>query len=92
MRSFWKSPQSPLEIELHHKFKFTTLSGSVLEVKVQENTQPNTQIKLPGYGMPNSSSGSYGDQFILLNPILPARIEPNILDAIKKYKESQDLN
>ena len=83
---------SVLDLIVGHKFKFTTLSGSVLEVKVRENTQPNTQIKLPGYGMPNSSSGSYGDQFILLNPILPAKIEPDILDAIKKYKEIQDLN
>ena len=81
---------SVLDLIVGHKFKFTTISGSTLEVKVKEGTPPNTQIKLPGYGMP-TIQGSYGDQFILLNPILPVTIESEIVDAIKKYKEIQNL-
>jgi len=81
---------SVLDLIVGHKFKFTTISGSTLEVKVKEGTPPNTQIKLPGYGMP-TIQGSYGDQFILLNPILPVTIESEIIDAIKKYKEIQNL-
>ena len=81
---------SVLDLIVGHKFKFTTISGSTLEIKVKEGTPPNTQIKLPGYGMP-TIQGSYGDQFILLNPILPVTIESEIVDAIKKYKEIQDL-
>lgn len=81
---------SVLDLIVGHKFKFTTISGSTLEVKVKERTPPNTQIKLPGYGMP-TMHGSYGDQFILLNPILPVTIESEIVDSIKKYKEIQNL-
>lgn len=82
---------SVLDLIVGHKFQFTTLSGKVLEVKVRENTQPNTQIKLPGYGMPNTNAESYGDQFILLNPILPSNIESEVVDIIKKYKQMQDI-
>lgn len=82
---------SVLDLITGHKFQFTTLSGKVLEVKVKPNTQPNSQIKLPGFGMPVPQNGLYGDQFILLNPILPAKIEPEVLDAIMKYKQVQDL-
>lgn len=82
---------SVLDLIVGHKFQFTTLSEKVLEVTIRENTQPNTQIKLAGYGMPNTSNGSYGDQFILLNPILPAKIELEVIDTIKKYKQVQEI-
>lgn len=88
---FSKHNISILDLIVGHKFKFTTLSGKTLEVKVKENTPPNTQIKLPGYGMPVGNTGMFGDQFILLNPILPAKIEQEVVDAIKKYKQIQDL-
>lgn len=81
---------SVLDLIVGHKFKFTTISGTQLEVKVREGTPPNTQIKLSGYGMP-TIQGSYGDQYILLNPILPVTIESEIIDAIKKYKEIHNL-
>jgi DnaJ-class molecular chaperone len=81
---------SVLDLIAGHKFKFTTLSGTVLEVKIKPGTQPNSQIKLPGYGMP-TRTGQYGDQIILLNPIIPAMIDKSITDAIAKYKEIEDL-
>ena len=81
---------SVLDLIVGHKFQFTTLSGTVLEVKVKPNTQPNTQIKLPGYGMPTRNE-LYGDQIVLLNPVIPDKIEKEIVDAINKHKEIDDL-
>ena len=72
--------------------------NKTLEVTVKPLTQPNTQIKLSGQGMPISDprgpsqhTGRFGDQIILLKPIIPAIIESEIVDVIKKYKEIRDL-
>ncbi len=69
-----------------------------MKVKVREGTQPNTQIKLTGQGMPiadprgpNQHSGKFGDQIILLKGIIPVNIEQGVIDAITKYKDIQDL-
>ena len=69
-----------------------------MKVKIAEGTQPNTQIKLSGQGMPISdprgpsvTSGQFGDQLILLKGIIPDTIEQGVIDAIMKYKDIQDL-
>ena len=89
---------SVLDLIVGTKFKFATISGKTLEVTVQPFTQPNTQIKIKGHGMPISSpqspqtnSGQFGDQLILLKPVIPSTIETEIMEIIKKYKEINDL-
>ena len=80
------------------EIKFTTISGKLMKVKVRAGTQPNTQIKLTGQGMPitdprgpNQHSGKFGDQIILLKGMIPVNIEQGVIDAITKYKDIQDL-
>ena len=70
---------------------FKTISDKLLKVKIQQGTQPDQQIKLSGHGMPIPRSNRYGDQIILLKPLIPATIEKEIVDAIIKYKDIQDL-
>lgn len=89
---------SVLDLIVGTKFKFTTIGGKVVEVKVKAGTAPNTQIKLAGQGMPvadprgpNITSGQFGDQLILLKGIIPDNIEQGIIDSIMKYKDIQDL-
>lgn len=89
---------SVLDLIVGTHFNFTTISGKVLKVTVKPNTQPGTQIKLKGHGMPiadrrgpNYTSGNNGDQIILLNGIIPDTIEQGVIDSIKKYKDIQDL-
>jgi DnaJ-class molecular chaperone len=89
---------SVLDLIVGTHFNFTTISGKVLKVTVKPNTQPSTQIKLKGHGMPiadrrgpNYTSGNNGDQIILLNGIIPDTIEQGVIDSIKKYKDIQDL-
>jgi curved DNA-binding protein len=89
---------SVLDLIVGTQFNFTTISGKVLKVSVRPGTQPGTQIKLTGQGMPitdrrgpNFQSGNFGDQIILLNGFIPDTIEQGVVDAIKKYKDIQDL-
>lgn len=89
---------SVLDLIVGTEIKFTTISGKVMKVKVAPGTQPNTQIKLSGQGMPisdprgpNVISGQFGDQLILLKGVIPATIEQGIIDEIAKYKDIQDL-
>jgi len=93
-----KHDVSVLDLIVGTKFKFDTISGKTLEITIKPYTRPNTQIKIAGHGMPirtlaspMSDSGQFGDQLILLNPVIPDTIELEIVDVIKKYKHLNDL-
>ena len=88
---FCVHPISVLDLIVGTTFNFKTISDKTLRVTVQPGTQPDQQIKLAGQGMPTAGSGRYGDQIILLKPIIPAIIETEIVSAIQKYKDIQDL-
>ena len=67
-------------------FEFTTLSGKTLNVNVKPGTQPHSQLKLSGFGMPILNTPLYGDQIILLKPYIPDNIDSNLIDAINRFK------
>jgi curved DNA-binding protein len=60
---------SVLDLIIGTKFKFQTISGKLLEVKVPPNTQPNSNLRIPESGMP-TKTGGYGDILILLKPLI----------------------
>lgn len=64
-------------------FKFTNISGKVIEVKVQPKTQPGQKLRISGEGLPISLG--YGDLFILLKPYIPDTIDVRIIDSIKQH-------
>jgi len=66
------------------EFKFTTVSGKTLEVKVPPKTQPGHKLRLSREGLP--VNGEFGDQFILLKPYIPDRIDTAITDSILRSK------
>ena len=73
-----------LDLIIGTTFKFTTLSGKDLDVKVPEKTQPGSKLRLAGEGMPVHNG--YGDQIILLKPVISDIIDTRIIDAIKQFK------
>lgn len=75
---------SVLDLIVGTTIKFKTISGKTLDVTVKSNSQPNSKLRISGEGMPFNNG--YGDQYILLNPIIPAIIDARIVDAIKQYK------
>ena len=77
-------PISVLDLIVGTTVDFTTISGKKLEVKIAPGTQPSQQIKISGYGMPYGNTGQYGDQILLLKPVIPANISQDIIDSIKR--------
>jgi curved DNA-binding protein len=76
---------SVLDLIVGTKFKFQTISGKLLEVKVPPNTQPNSNLRIPSAGMP-VRTGGFGDQIILIKAIIPDNIHTDIIEAITKHK------
>jgi DnaJ-class molecular chaperone len=76
---------SVLDLIIGTKFKFQTISGKLLEVKVPPNTQPNSNLRIPESGMPSRTDG-HGDQIILIKTFIPDNIHADIIQAITKHQ------
>jgi len=83
---YFNLPISVLDLIVGTTIDFRTIDGKMLSVNIPPNTQPNKQIKISGEGMPISNSGNYGDQILLLKPILPDNIHTDIIDAITRTR------
>jgi DnaJ-class molecular chaperone len=79
-------PVSVLDLIAGGTFEFTTLSGKTLEVSIKSKTQPNTQLKIAGQGMPIYNSTGFGDQIILLKPFIPDIVDDTIINSILTSK------
>lgn len=75
---------SILDLIVGGSFKFNTLSGKELDVTVNPNTQPGSQMRIQGEGLPSRFGN--GDQYILIKAVIPAIIDSSIIDAINKSK------
>ena len=75
---------SVLDLIVGTDIEFVTLSGSKLSLNVKPKTQPNSKMRVAGYGL--KVNNQTGDQYILLKPIIPDRIDNAILDAILQSK------
>jgi DnaJ-class molecular chaperone len=77
---------SVLDLIAGTSFEFTTISDKVLQVNIKPKTQPYQQLKLSGHGMPILNSNQYGDQIILLNPVIPDNIDKDLIDSIERFR------
>jgi curved DNA-binding protein len=77
---------SVLDLIVGTNFIFEPINGKKLQVNIRPLTQPYMQIKLAGQGMPVPNSNFYGDQYILLKPFIPAKIDDEIIDSILRSK------
>jgi len=55
-------------------------------VKIPAKTQPHMHLKIAGEGMPIQGSNTYGDQIILIKPVIPDIIDVEITDSIMRSK------
>ena len=58
--------------------------GVELSTAIPPNTQPGTLLRLKGRGL-RDRNGQQGDAYVRAGVIFPARIAPEILDAIRKH-------
>lgn len=82
---FSNFPISVLDLITGTKVEFTAINGTKLDVSIAPGTQPSQQIKISGYGMPRQD-GTRGDQILLLKPFIPANIDNEVIEAIKRYQ------
>jgi DnaJ-class molecular chaperone len=82
-------PISVLDLIVGNSFEFTTISGKTLEVTIKPKTQPFSQLKMAGQGMPIYNTDKYGDQIILLKPYIPDNIDQSIIDSINLIKDQK---
>jgi len=76
---------SVLDLIVGSTVKFTTLSGKQLDVTIKPNTQPGTQLRIQGEGLPMGMNN--GDQYLLIKAVIPAIIDSSIIDAINNSKK-----
>jgi DnaJ-class molecular chaperone len=77
---------SVLDLIVGTEIEFTTISGKSLMVKIPPKTQPHMHLKIAGEGMPIHSTQQFGDQIILIKPIIPDIIDSEITDSIMRHK------
>lgn len=66
---------------------FNTIYGTELAITVPPATAANSEMRLPGHGI-RTATGN-GDQYILLQPVIPAKISDSLLSEIKKEQLSK---
>ena len=77
---------SVLDLIAGTDFIFKTISGKELNVSIKPKTQPYVSVRLSGYGMPIVNTSMYGDQYILLKPYIPDKIDESIIDSILRSR------
>ena len=65
------------------KVEVPTLEGGSLQVKIPPGTQPQSKLRLKGYGLPSLGSKGKGDQFVKIS----IRVPKKITDRQKKLLE-----
>lgn len=77
---------SVLDLIVGSTIKFTVISGKELEVTVPEKTKPGTMLKISGMGIP--FGGTAGDQYLLIDPVIPDIIDDRITQSILQSRLS----
>lgn len=62
-----------------------TIFGTTLEVSVPPKTKPGATLRMGGYGL--TANGVTGDQFLLINALMPDTISDELLQRIQLERE-----
>lgn len=73
------------DLILGAEIKIQNINGEELAVALPANTQFDTVLRLKGRGFP-SKTGVRGDMLVKLKPVLPEKIAPELIDAIRQYR------
>jgi molecular chaperone DnaJ len=79
-------PISFAQAILGDKIRVPTLEGEA-ELSIPAGTQPNTQFRLRGKGLPDVRGYHTGDQLVRVQVEIPARISREQRELIEKFRE-----
>ena len=58
------------------------------EVRIDPGTQPGAIITLPGKGMPSLQRGRHGDQRVIVNVVVPQRLDKEQRDLLARFRDT----
>ena len=76
-------PISAVEATLGTTIEVPTCHGEV-ELKVPAGTQPNTRLRIKGYGVPYIGSAAKGDQYVELKVVIPTKLSTSEKELYEK--------
>ena len=85
-----KVPISSVEATLGTKIDVPTAYGDV-ELNIPAGSQPNSKLRLKGYGVKNLRSGIKGDQYVELDVTIPKKLtreEKELYEKLAQKKEN----
>ena len=68
------------------ELKVNTITGSELAAHIPARTQPRTTLRLRQQGL-KDRAGNQGDLMVRVMPRIPESIQPELIEAIEKYRE-----
>jgi len=84
---FYEASISIVQAALGTRITVPTVEGDE-EVEVKAGTQPNTEIRLRGKGVPHlRRSGSRGDLHVLVDVVVPTRLSKKARELLAAYAE-----
>lgn len=84
-----KVPITSIEATLGTKIDVPTPYGDV-ELTIPAGTQPNTKLRLKGYGVKNLRSNQKGDQYVEIEVNIPKRLSKEEKELYEKLSEKKE--
>lgn len=84
---YYRTKISFIQAILGDEIKFSTLDGEA-SLKIPAGTQPNTNFKLKGKGMPSLDHHERGHLFVLVEVEIPTKTTQGQEDLLKKFKNA----
>jgi molecular chaperone DnaJ len=83
---YYEAKVSIAQAALGTRIKVPTVEGEE-EVEVKPGTQPDTEIKLRGRGVPHLRRGSRGDLHVMIDVVVPTRLSKKARELLEAYAE-----
>lgn len=82
-------PISSIDATLGTKIDVPTAYGDV-ELTIPAGTQPNTKLRLKGYGVKDLRSSSKGDQYVIVEVNIPTKLSKEEKELYEKLSEKKE--
>lgn len=74
------------QLALGDELEIETLDGKV-SLEIPELTEPYSEIRLPGYGLPNPRTGKRGDLYVRIGLKMPKKLTDAQRNLLRQYAE-----
>ena len=77
---------SIFDLILGTTISISTIYNQTLEINIAPKTKPGSTLRIPGHGL--EKPNGRGDQYILINAIIPDKISDQLLTALEKERNT----